>query len=175
MANNNSTIALVAGAIIVVGIFGIVALKSNNGSGNTSQAVAVTAPIEGELEFSEMTWSFGEIQMKDGIATRSIEVTNPTPNPITITNMETSCMCTKTQIVRANGKKGPIRGMAGHGGSTSLSETIAPGENVVLNVDFDPNAHGPNGTGPITRSVTMETDSMDQKMATLRFSGNVVK
>ncbi|OGL72159.1 hypothetical protein A3D69_01290 [Candidatus Uhrbacteria bacterium RIFCSPHIGHO2_02_FULL_54_11] len=85
-------------------------------------------------------------------------------------------MCTTAQIVHPDGSKSGLKGMIGHGGgSSSLSETIPAGETAVLLVNFDPNAHGPAATGPITRTVTMRTNSQSQPEIRLTFSGNVIK
>ena len=58
----------------------------------------------------------------------------------------------------------------GHGGGTAtLSETIQAGETAILLVNFDPNAHGPNATGSITRTVMLHTNSQQQPEIELRF------
>ena len=90
--------------------------------------------------------------------------------------METSCMCTSAQIVHTNGKKSGIKGMVGHsGGSSTMLETIGPGEEVILLVNYDPNAHGPNATGPITRNVSLTTNNPEKSNWSLTFGGIVIK
>jgi len=153
--------------IAVVILIGIKVIASS-----PSQVAPVT---DAELTISEETWNFGDIPMSEGIATKSISLTNNTTVPITVTNMQTSCMCTTAQIVHSDGSKSGLKGMVGHGGTSSLSETIQAGEVATLLINFDPNAHGPSATGPITRNVELETNSQAQPTIKLTFSGNVVK
>ena len=153
--------------IVVVALVGIKVVVSSSSQ---------VEPVENaELTISETHWDFGDIPMSEGITTRSISLKNDTDVPITITSMQTSCMCTTVQIVHSDGSKSGLKGMVGHGGGTSsLSETIQAGEAVALLVNFDPNAHGPNATGPITRNVELTTNSQAQPEVELTFSGNVI-
>lgn len=170
MTEKKSFTLIVLGIVIVV-----IALLAFTSRGTSNQSTSETANTNGQLSFSEMKWNFGEISMRDGIATKEVSMTNTSSSPLTVTRMETSCMCTKMQIIHENGEKSPIKGMIGHGGTPTVSEVIAPGESATLIVDFDPNAHGPNATGPITRSLTLQTDSSAQPEIKLSFSGNVIK
>lgn len=128
-----------------------------------------------ELSFAEDAWDLGDVAMADGISVREIPFVNTTGEALIVTRMETSCMCTTVQIVRADGSKSALRGMPGHGGGSALSETIDSGEQATLVVRFDPNAHGPSATGPISREITLATDSRAQPEIRLSFTGNVVK
>ncbi|MCR4314294.1 MAG: DUF1573 domain-containing protein [Candidatus Uhrbacteria bacterium] len=142
----------------------------------SSSATEVAPVINGELTISESSWDLGDIRMADGMNTKSVSITNKTSSPITLTKMETSCMCTTAQVVHADGSKSGLKGMPGHGGgSANLSETIQAGETATLFVNFDPNAHGPEAIGPITRNVMMTTNSQAQPEIQLTFSGNVIK
>lgn len=141
----------------------------------SSSATQVAPVANGELTVSESSWDIGDVHMGDGMNTKSISLENKSSAPITITKMETSCMCTTVQIVHADGNKSSLKGMPGHsGGSATLSETIQAGETATLLVNFDPNAHGPEATGPITRNVMMMTNSQAQPEIQLTFSGNVI-
>lgn len=141
-----------------------------------SDSLAPVGVVEGAtLLVSETTWDFKEIPMSEGIVTHEVQLTNNSNQPITLTRMETSCMCTTAQLEHSDGRKSREKGMAGHGGSTALSETIDPQETATLLVRFDPNAHGPDATGPISRDVFIETNSQDQPVIELTFSGNVIK
>lgn len=167
--NKTSLYVAMVCAVFAAGIISVAVWSS------PSPEIAESASAAGQLAFSETDWDFGAVSMKNGIATKEIRVTNPTENPITVTRMETSCMCTTVQLVHENGRESPVNGMPGHGGGAAVSEILAPGEEARLLVRFDPNAHGPSATGPISRTVTIQTDSADQKNMTLRFSGNVTK
>ncbi len=162
--------------IVVVALIGVkaVSLSASPAAPATSSSVA---PAEGaKLTISESSWDFGDVPMSGGVVTKSVSLKNDTAAPITITKLETSCMCTNAQIVHADGSKSGLKGMVGHGGGTSnLSETIQAGETVTLLVNFDPNAHGPSAVGPITRNVMLMTNSQAQSEINLTFSGNVVK
>lgn len=155
-------------ASIVLVIGGLVWL------GSTKEEKAVDTS-SGMLSVSESSWNIGAVSMKDGIHTKEIELTNDSNEPVTITKMETSCMCTTATVIHEDGTKGPTKGMVGHGGTPYLSETIAPGEKARLAVAYDPNAHGPNATGPISRNISIRTDSSEQPTINLKFSGVVVK
>ena len=153
--------------MVVVALVGIKVIASS--------ASPVELVENAQLTISETRWDFGDIPMSEGITTRSISLKNDTDVPITITSMQTSCMCTTVQIVHSDGSKSGLKGMVGHGGGTSsLSETIQAGEAVALLVNFDPNAHGPNATGPITRNVELTTNSQAQPEVEFTFSGNVI-
>ena len=144
--------------IVVVALVGIKVIASS--------ASPVELVENAQLTISETSWDFGDIPMSEGITTRSISLKNDTDVPITITSMQTSCMCTTVQIVHSDGSKSGLKGMVGHG--------IQAGEAVALLVNFDPNAHGPNATGPITRNVELTTNSQAQPEVELTFSGNVI-
>jgi hypothetical protein len=166
--NQTGTILLgiAAGALVFLGL-------------KTTQTPAATENKPegfGTIEFSETGWDLGEIAMSEGVNTKEITLTNSSANPIRITRMETSCMCTNAQIVHANGKKSSLKGMVGHGGGVaSMSETIDANETATLKINYDPNAHGPSATGPITREVIVGTNNPDQSEFTLTFTGTVVK
>ena len=165
----NKLVPVFLGALVFIGlVFGLIALFPEPTSADSIENASLTV--------SETSWNFGEISMKDGDAIREVQLTNDSLVPITITRLETSCMCTSSQIVHVDGSKSGVKGMVGMGGSSpSLSEVVDVGETVNLIVKFDPNAHGPNGTGPITRNVMLQTNSQDQPEISLTFSGDVVK
>ena len=88
-----------------------------------------------------------------------------------LTNFKTSCMCTETQI-SINGEKSPVFGM------NTISDwkgVVRPGETAVVNVVFDPMFHGPQGTGPITRIVSFDTNDSGNRTVEFRLTGNVVR
>ncbi len=155
----------------------LIVMGSIIGMAIASSSAPAPGPVEdAELTISEPSWDFGDIPMSEGIAVKSIALANNSSVPIAVTSLETSCMCTTAQIVHPDGSKSGLKGMIGHGGgSSSLSETIPAGETATLLVNFDPNAHGPAATGPITRTVMMMTNSQTQPQINLTFSGNVIK
>ena len=115
----------------------------------------VSAGAKSELVTSDTFYDFGTISMKDGNVTKEFTVTNPTNKDITISTVLTSCMCTSAFIVEPNGNtKGPF-GMPGMGHVHPADELIKAGENRIIRVVYDPNAHGPAGVGKIDRFVTL--------------------
>jgi len=52
---------------------------------------------------------------------------------------------------------------------------VNPGETAELIVEFDPAFHGPSGVGPITRTITMNTNDTKNSTLTFNLTGNVVK
>lgn len=104
---------------------------------------------------SETLYDFGTISMKAGDVSKDFVVTNSTDKDITIKTALTSCMCTTAFIVAPDGStKGPF-GMAGMSHVPPANERIGAGENRIVRVIFDPNAHGPAGVGKIDRFVTL--------------------
>ncbi|MBI2475396.1 DUF1573 domain-containing protein [Candidatus Uhrbacteria bacterium] len=171
MKNNQTgtiVLGIAAGALVFLGLKAVTS-QPEQAQDNTPKGV-------GTIEFSETNWELGEIPMSKGVNTKEIKIKNPTEFPVQITGMQTSCMCTSAQIVHANGKKSAVKGMVGHGGGTAtMLETINAGEEVTLLVNFDPNAHGPDATGPITRDVSITTNNPEKSDWDLTFGGIVIK
>ena len=142
---------------IVYGMFGslalLIALAWLAGPNNERSA---TAGAGGGLAASETKMNFGEASMKKGKVTRSFSIKNEGAEPVIVTKVYTSCMCTVASLITANGKEGPF-GMPGHGIVPSISAAIAPGETAAVEVTFDPAAHGPAGIGTVERVITVET------------------
>lgn len=160
-----------AAAVLGIGLLavGIKAYSSSLSSDTATEG-------DGHLAVSEDQWDLGQVPMSEGIVTREIKLTNDSNDHVTITRMETSCMCTTAQVIHENGSRSGVKGMVGHAGMTPImSEDVEPGATVTLLIKFDPNAHGPDATGPINRLVELTTNSQKQPIIKLRFTGNVVK
>lgn len=160
----NALLYVAGAAVLVLGIISLV-----------PRSPAPDAMSGGVLTVEESSWNFGTIPMSEGIVTKDVQVSNGSSEPVTITNLETSCMCTTAQVIHEDGRKSSMKGMVGHGTTSNISETINPGEIATIQVRFDPNAHGPLATGPIMRSVTLSTNSTRQGDISLSFSGNVIR
>lgn len=133
---------------------------NDNLLGNTNDSLddGAVASSGAQLSAPEMFYDFGSVSMRKGLVNHRFAVKNETGAPVVIGKMYTSCMCTTASLIK-NGKKiGPF-GMPGHGFIPRLGETIAPGEAAVIEVVFDPAAHGPAGIGRIERAITLEQDS----------------
>ncbi|HEY4505083.1 MAG TPA: DUF1573 domain-containing protein [Candidatus Paceibacterota bacterium] len=123
-----------------------------------SEDYNLTRATESALISSEQLYNFGTISMTNGNVSRNFIMTNSTNKDIVVKSVETSCMCTQAFLVESDGSiKGPF-GMAGMGGVTKTEEIIKAGEDRILRVVYNPNAHGPAGVGNIDRFVIV-TDS----------------
>lgn len=101
----------------------------------------------------------GDVSMAKGEVETVYKVKNSGQSDLKISGMETSCMCT-TAILRKGGERSPVFGM--HDNPTNWSTTLGPDEEADLVVIFDPTAHGPEGTGAVTRTVTIfSSDPID--------------
>ena len=122
-------------------------------------------------------YDFGDISMSKGKVKQNFTIKNTGTRDLTISDITTSCMCT-TALLEVDGKRGPSFGMPGHGSKPLFwSETIAPGSEGVLEVTFDPAAHGPSALGSVTRSITVMSDSggKSNTPTSFMFTANVVR
>ena len=139
-----------------------------------------TANTEGNavIELQTNRFALGDISMAKGIVKKEIAIKNTGTADLKISDLYTSCMCTKISL-KVDDKTSPAFGMKGHGGPSSLtwSQIIRPGQSGQLEIAFDPNAHGPTGTGPINRTATLSSNEGGKTnvLTNISFSGNVIK
>lgn len=153
---------IIAALILGVGLIGL-SMFNNSGDRNV---VATNSVSSATLSVVEPPHNFGDIDIFGGKVETTYTLTNEGTEDVTITKAGTSCMCTEGEIA------GLTFGM--HGSEVESVVIPAGGEEKVRAI-FDPLAHGPNGTGPITRMLMLETNSSETPQIELRFSGNVVK
>ena len=135
---------------------------------------------KGFLTAEEMTFDFGMVPMYGGKVKHNFTLKNDGQGPVKISKIYTSCMCTEATLVinksskrPASLKAGPF-GMPGHGGLiTFVNQEIAAGEVATVEVEVDPAAHGPQGTGPAKKVVYIETD--DSQKIQLMMDVNVTR
>ena len=108
------------------------------------------------LEAAESSYDFGTISMAKGKVTKIFVLKNNTSEAIMAEKLYTSCMCTQATLLKADERFGPFS-MPAHGKIPEINESIGPGQEVGIEIIFDPAAHGPAGVGPIEREVTLET------------------
>lgn len=124
-----------------------------------------------KLSISENFYDFGTISMKDGIVSRIFKITNESEKDILLSSVTTSCMCTVAFIVNGGERRGPF-GMPGHGGFVpKVNDKISAGDIREIEVQFDPNAHGPAGIGLIERVVFLEDEN--KNIVEFKFRANV--
>jgi len=137
---------------------------ANNDSAETPQ-------VKGVLEADRNLHDFGTISMKDGNVKTAFKIKNPTTKDLALNRLYTSCMCTEATIKIGERVQGPF-GMLGHGFTPTFSESLRASEEAEIEVEFDPNAHGPSGVGPIERVVTLEGEG--GKLIDLNIKANVI-
>lgn len=161
---------LVATTIVVV-VGGIIAgILSSRGGAAVDEVGTPKIVIEPE-EFD-----FGDVSMANGKVSQTFKIKNEGDADLKLSNIHTSCMCT-TATLKVNGKKSPAFGMQGHGATAAFwRETLKPGETADLDVVFDPNAHGPDATGPITRAIYLHSNDggKEDVQSTIMFTANVI-
>ena len=144
---------LIAISVIAIGI-GI--YRSQQQAAAPSPVPRVQAAVQsGGLVSARPHYDFGTISMATGNVSITYRVRNASAAPLTINRIFTSCMCTTATLIMASGRKQGPFGMPGHGPLKAVSAQLAPGEVALLELVFDPAAHGPSGIGRIERVVTV--------------------
>jgi len=142
--------------ILVLGGLIIAAMPEPGAKKPAESRSTASANSAGALSASETNFDFGSISMARGKVTHRYWIRNTGTEPILIRKMYTSCMCTSAALVKSSGRKFDPVGMAGHGFIPTINEPMNPGEQAIIEVVFDPAAHGPAGIGPTDRVVTIE-------------------
>lgn len=128
---------------------------------------------KGNLTAEETVFDFGVVPMYGGKVKHSFNLKNIGQGAVKISKIYTSCMCTEATLVSGKSKSGPF-GMPGHGGLAAfVNQTIGAGESATVEVEVDPAAHGPQGTGPARKVVYIETD--DSQEIQLMMDINVIR
>lgn len=151
---------ITTGLIVTVSFIGLFFLLSNNQQVN--QFSYTSSRIIAESTF----YDFGDIDIFGGVVTTSYTLKNIGQEDVHILSAVTSCACTE----------GEIDGMRfGMHEQIKKTITILAGEEKNLIATFDPLAHGPYGTGRVTRELTLTTDSSEMPEVIVRFTANVVR
>lgn len=138
----------------------------------------------GVIEVQENKINLGDISMKDGKVDIEFSLKNTSAEPVVIIEGETSCICTvavvktKTHSVEEGDKQITSRELAmphGVAGPTPVYQIIEPGDEAIVIATFDPNAHGPAGTGPVKRDIFINTNSILSSKIDLSFFAEVIK
>jgi hypothetical protein len=154
---NKMLYGLIAVSIVAIG-FGIYrSQQAAEATPNAMPQVQSAATQPGALVSPRPNYDFGTISMKAGNVSTTYRIKNEGAAPLTVNKIFTSCMCTNATLITASGRKQGPFGMPGHGPLKAVSQQLAPGETALLEVVFDPAAHGPSGVGRIERVVTVES------------------
>jgi hypothetical protein len=154
---NKMLYGLIAISIVAIG-FGI--YRSQQAAEATPNAVPQVQTAGGQpgaLVSARPNHDFGTISMKAGNVSTTYRIKNEGATPLALDKIYTSCMCTTATLITANGRKQGPFGMPGHGPLKPATGQLAPGETALLEVVFDPAAHGPSGVGRIERVIRVET------------------
>ncbi|MDR7470695.1 MAG: DUF1573 domain-containing protein [Armatimonadota bacterium] len=133
---------------------------------------ALPAPPSGvpSLRVTPSVYNLGQVSQAAGRVTVRLAVSNTGTADLVITEMETSCGCTRAALV-VDGRSGPWFGMRGHGTwPAGWSARLRPGQQAALLVEYDPNAHGIY-RGPIDRAVLIHSNDPRQPHAEVRLTG----
>ncbi len=141
---------------IVFAALAVVALLAwGYGRASKEPRTEVHASAGGSLTATETLYDFGTISMANGKVSHSFRVANQTADQVTLTNVQTSCMCTSAYLVKSDGTtEGPF-GMPGMGGINATNFVIPAQSTQTVDVVFDPAAHGPAGIGDINRFIDL--------------------
>lgn len=153
-----STIALLFGGIIFL-------TKTTN----TPQIIA--APNAKAYVPDPTSFDWGTIPMYKGNTTKTFTIKNTGTDTLKLFNVKTSCHCTKAYVT-VNENDSPSFGMDSL--SAWIGQVLA-GKEAKLTVVFDPAFHGPQGTGPINRFVSVETNDKANAKITFTLTGTVTK
>ena len=136
--------------------------------GETTQ---VTTDTQVAISIDSNRYDWGTIDLNGGIVSKTFAIENNGVSPLKLYDIKTSCMCTTAQL-KTSGQLSKKFGM--HEKSSSVIE-VNPGETAELIVEFDPALHGPSGTGPINRTITMNTNDAKNPTLSFNLTANVVK
>lgn len=142
-------------AVAIAALGGIVWFAQPNAQTNNTATVIQNSG--GMLNAENSSFDFGTVSMAAGEVKHEFKIKNTGSGTVTINKMYTSCMCT-TATLKVGGEKFGPYGMLGHGFIPKIGQVINPNEEAIIEVVFDPAAHGPAGVGRIQRIVTIEND-----------------
>ena len=128
----------------------------------------------GVIRAEQSSVDLGTIRMSEGKVDIPYTFRNDGDEPVVLLEGTTSCMCTEAVVKSNDGAVSPRIKMPGHGPTARIYQVMDPGEEAEPLATYDPNAHGPKGTGPIMRDVILRTTSTMTPKVIFRFSGNVV-
>ena len=152
--NNMNKIIIGTGIAILIlgGLVWIARPGSPNGATSSAKSGEALAIEEAN------NYDFGIVSMAAGKVKHQFKIKNTSNEVVTINKIYTSCMCTTASLTAGGKQFGPY-GMPGHDAIPRIDQTVTPNEEVVVEVIFDPAAHGPAGVGRIQRAITVENDA----------------
>ncbi len=147
------TIVLVLGGLVLISLYS----KKLSGKENPTDVPSTN----GVLVSESPNFDFGNISMAAGKVSHIFKIKNSGTEPLVISKIYTSCMCTETTLIKQNERFGPF-GMPGHVSIPEINQTLKANEEATVEAVFDPAAHGPAGLGQIERSITVENNGKNK-------------
>ncbi len=97
--------------------------------------------------------NWGWINIMGGNLQHTFTLTNGGQDNLILKGGFTSCGCTNIVITLPDGSKSPEFGMTHSTTAPPVNwiGIVKPGENFIVNLDYDPLTHGPNALGPVER------------------------
>ena len=151
--NQKTIIGILIAAVIVL-VF-VWAGRPISPDGDTASLVPNSPSM---LVAEEAFFDFGKISMAAGNVSHPFMIKNNGVKDVIVDKIYTSCMCT-TAVLKTKEKTFGPYGMLGHGAVSKIDESLKPGEEAVVEVIFDPAAHGPAGLGQTQRAIFIENNS----------------
>lgn len=122
--------------------------------------------VASAVSIVEEPYDFGDIEIFAGKVRTTYTLRNDGTEDVTVKSAQTSCMCTE----------GIIGGLSFGMHESDVKDVVIPaGGTQTLTAIYDPLAHGPNGTGKVTRELMLSTNSEETPVVKVKFSANVVK
>ncbi len=160
-------IGIILFTVLIIGS-GAVLLSRTSAKANLEKEKGV------KLEIDHDQYNFGTVKLTLGIVEHHYPIKNIGQKDLKIANMASSCACTKVYF-KSGDQQSPKAGMKGMTKSTNWVGILKPGENGELVMEFNPNFHGFQGAGKITRSLSFETNDSDHPYVEFNMSGEVIK
>lgn len=158
--------------ILIIVIFTLLLLGIGVYFGTKTGATAeVKTDDQVSLSIDSNKFDWGTIDMDNGIVSKSFDIKNTSDTILKLYDVKTSCMCTTAQL-KTNSYSSPKFKM--HDKNPNIYE-VKPGEAVELIVEFDPAYHGPSGTGPVNRTITMNTNDSKNPELSFELTAVVIK
>lgn len=166
--NKITVISIIIVLILLAGAVWIARPAPNNSRIKSNSSILSSS--NEALEAEETIFDFGTISMTEGNVKHLFKIKNKGSKPVIIEKIYTSCMCTTASLIINGETSGPY-GMPGHGFIPKINKTLDVGKEAIVEVVFDPAAHGPSGVGQIKRVVTIENNAGQQ--LNFRITANV--
>lgn len=160
---------------LVIGFIAITLMILGGGifllSSTTFAPAQVATSQNAKASVDQKTFDWGNIPYSGGNAVKTFVIKNTGTDVLKLTNVKTSCTCTKAQVT-IDGKTSPYFSM--HSTSGWVGE-VGPNKEAQLTVIFDPAFHGPTGVGPVERLISLETNDLQNPKIEFSLKGVVVK